>query len=98
MEVKLTLNERGRGKFYIEENGEDEGEMEIAKTSNELIVYHTEVLKEKEGKGLAKILLTHMVNYARANHLTVVPLCPYVYSQFKRHPELYSDVWDGKIK
>jgi len=35
----------------------------------------------------------HMRVHARENNLKVVPLCPYVLAQFKRHPELYEDVW-----
>ncbi|RYG04616.1 MAG: N-acetyltransferase, partial [Chitinophagaceae bacterium] len=47
------------------------------------------------GKGLAKELLNTMVAYARANRLKVVPLCPYVHAQFKRHPEDFADVWSA---
>lgn len=35
-----------------------------------------------------------MVEHARTNHLKVIPLCPYVHAQFKRHPEEYADVWN----
>ncbi|HEU4902844.1 MAG TPA: N-acetyltransferase [Flavisolibacter sp.] len=34
-----------------------------------------------------------MVDYARKNGLKVIPLCPYVHAQFKRHPADYADVW-----
>ncbi|HET8752851.1 MAG TPA: N-acetyltransferase, partial [Salinimicrobium sp.] len=31
--------------------------------------------------------------YARNNDLKVIPLCPYVYAQFKKHPDEFSDIW-----
>ena len=92
--VQLQVNDKGRGKFFIEENGEQLGEMEIAITKNNLIAYHTEVLPKAEGKGLAKAMLEHMVEYARTNHLKVIALCPYVNAQFRRHKDLYADVWE----
>jgi uncharacterized protein len=34
-----------------------------------------------------------MTNYARSHRLQVIPLCPYVHAQFKRHPDEYADLW-----
>jgi predicted GNAT family acetyltransferase len=70
--------------------------MEIQINKDNLTVYHTEVAKEEEGKGLAKKLLDQMVGYARTHKLKVVPLCPYVHAQFKKHRTEYADLWDGK--
>jgi predicted GNAT family acetyltransferase len=91
----LSLDEKGYGKFYIQEGGIQLGEMAISESPNDLTVYHTEVSKEAEGKGLAKIMLAAMVDYARRKRLTVIPLCTFVLAQFKRHPEVYQDVWQG---
>src|SRR5688572_26337669 len=92
-EVQLTLDEKGHGHFYIPDGEEQIGQMEISVSKDHMTVYHTEVLPKAEGKGLAKKLLITMVDYARKNNLKVVPLCPYVHAQFKRHPEEYADVW-----
>lgn len=91
--VQLEINEAGHGHFYINENNEQVGEMVIGIAGSDLTVYHTEVLPKAEGKGLAKHLLKSMVEYARKDKLKVIPLCPYVFAQFKRHPEEYIDVW-----
>lgn len=92
--IKLELNDNGRGKFLIMEDGEQLGEMEISIKGDNLTVYHTEVLPKAEGKGYAKKLLEAMVEYVRKNALKVIPLCPYVHAQFKRHPAEYAAIWN----
>jgi predicted GNAT family acetyltransferase len=93
-EVKLNLNDKGHGAFYIMDGADQLGEMVVSITSSNLTVYHTEVSAKAEGKGYAKKLLNEMVDYARKNNLKVIPLCPYVHAQFKRHPKEYADVWN----
>ena len=96
-EVILKLDENGRGYFYMLDGEEQIAEMEVSISGNNLTVYHTEVLPKADGKGLAKKLLTTMVDHARKNALKVIPLCPYVNAQFKRHPEDYVDVWNKNV-
>jgi len=92
-EFKLNLNEKGHGAFLVMDGDEQLGEMVVAVSHGNLTVYHTEVVTKAEGKGLAKKLLQAMVEYARKNGLKVIPLCPYVHAQFKRHPQEYADLW-----
>jgi predicted GNAT family acetyltransferase len=56
-----------------------------------IVFDHTEVPKPLEGKGLAAKLARFALDFARANHLRVVPLCPYVSSFIRKHPE-YEDL------
>src|SRR5687768_10784178 len=63
-DITLQLDEKGSGAFYLSENGKRIGEMAISIKDNHLTVYHTEVIPEMEGKGLAKELLNNMVKYA----------------------------------
>ncbi|HYK56079.1 MAG TPA: GNAT family N-acetyltransferase [Flavisolibacter sp.] len=93
-DVTLQLNEKGHGGFYIREDGKQIGEMVISVSGRNLTVYHTEVAPEAEGRGFAKKLLNAMTEYARKNGLKVIPLCPYVHAQFKRHGEEYADIWN----
>jgi predicted GNAT family acetyltransferase len=93
-DIKLSLNEKNHGAFYIMDGSERLGEMVISISGKNLTVYHTEVSPAAEGKGLAKKLLEAMVDYARKHDLKVIPLCPYVHAQFKRHPDEYADVWN----
>ncbi|MCO5237774.1 MAG: N-acetyltransferase [Chitinophagaceae bacterium] len=92
-EVKLQLDDKGHGHFYIMEEEAQMGEMVVGVADGILTAYHTEVAPRAEGKGLAKQLLEAMTDYARKHHLKVVPLCNYVHSQFKRHAEQYTDLW-----
>ena len=92
-EAILKLNEQNEGAFVIMDGEEQMGEMVLSISGTELTVYHTEVSPKAEGQGLAKILLQAMVAYARANQLKVIPLCPFVHAQFKRHPEEFADLW-----
>lgn len=97
-EIQLKLNENGRGAFVIEENGERLAEMEIAIQKENLIVFHTEVNQQLKNKGVGAKLLERMVAYAREHRLKVVPLCPFVNLQFRRHPERYGDIWNKSWK
>jgi predicted GNAT family acetyltransferase len=92
-DVELKLGSNGHGAFVIADNGTKVGEMEIAIAPAMLTVFHTEVVPEAEGKGIAKKLLAAMVAYAREHQLKVNPLCPYVHARFKRHPDEYADIW-----
>ena len=92
--VNLILNEEGRGAFVLMENGKQIGEMRIGISKDKLIAYHTEVDHAHRGKGYSGQLLGTMVQYARDHGLKVLPLCPYVLAQFKRHPETYADIWE----
>ncbi len=58
-----------------------------------IVMVHTGVPAELEGRGLAKELAVAGLSYAREHGLKVVPLCPFVVSYVKRHPE-YLDLID----
>jgi uncharacterized protein len=92
--IELKMNNGHRGAFVIEEGENKIAEMTVAVSDSNLIVYHTQVSDQLRGQGIASKLLGNMVDYARENHLKVVPLCPYVRAQFTRHPEQYADIWN----
>lgn len=91
--TEVVVNTHNRGEVQLFSDDQKVGKMDISVIGQKLTVYHTEVNPEYEGKGFAKILLERLVSYARENDLKIVPLCPYVFAQFKRHPEEYNDVW-----
>jgi len=93
-DIQLDLKESGRGTFFIEKDGQRIAEMAIAVANNNLTVFHTEVSENLKGQGVSTQLLNTMVEYARTNNLRVIPLCPYVSAQFRRHTENFKDVWN----
>ena len=93
-DVKLKLNEKGQGAFFVMDGAEQMGEMVVGMSGKNMTVYHTEVARKAEGKGLAKKILTAMVEYARKNGLNVIPICPFVSAHFMRNREEYADVWN----
>lgn len=84
------------GEFRLFSNEQQAGELIVEKSPGKLTVYHTEVEPAFEGKGFAKLLLNKLVSYARENDLKIVPICPYVDAQFRRHPAEYADVRFGE--
>lgn len=93
-EIELKLNDNGSGAFVIEEGADVVAEMQITINGTDLVARHTEVSPKLKGQGVGAKLLATMVQYARDHHLKVVPLCPFVNMNFRRHPDRYEDVWN----
>lgn len=91
-EVKVRIDERKHGSFYVEAEEEQLGEMLFKISGDEMTVLHTEVAENAEGKGFAKRLFTGMVDYARNHQLKVIPVCSYVQAQFERDEQAYADI------
>jgi len=62
-----------------------------------LRLMHTEVPPELRGRKYAEVLARFGLEHARANHLKVVPFCPFVRAFLQRHPE-YEAVLDERWK
>ena len=81
------------GRYVARIDGVD-GEAELAFTFRDpkrITADHTEAPDSMRGKGVALALVEHMVADARSAGFKIVPLCPYVQAQSKKHPE-WSDV------
>lgn len=53
---------------------------------------HTEVPDELSGKGVGSRLAKAALDYAKAEKLKVVPLCPFIAAYIKRHTKDYGDL------
>jgi uncharacterized protein len=58
---------------------------------NTLTIMHTEVPLPLRGKGIGSDLARGLLTIARAEGLSVVPLCPFIATYIARHPE-YADL------
>jgi uncharacterized protein len=52
-------------------------------------IVHTEVPYASEGRGFAGEVVRAALDYARGHGLRVMPLCSYVRSYMRRHPETH---------
>ena len=57
---------------------------------------HTEVAPELEGQGVGSALARFALEDARAQGLAVIPLCPFIASYIRRHPEYAELVPEGE--
>jgi len=89
-----VLNESAH-RFEIKE-GDDVAVLEYrVRGGNQLVLTHTGVPPHLEGKGIAALLARTALDYAREHHMRVVPLCSFVQTYLKRHPE-YGDLVEAQ--
>ena len=67
------------------------GVSEYELTSDTIIFLHTQVAEQYEGQGVGSEIARYALDDARARGLYVRPLCPFIRSWLKRHPE-YDDL------
>ncbi|HBN05120.1 MAG TPA: N-acetyltransferase [Bacteroidales bacterium] len=90
MEDKIEIiDNKEENRFELFVNGKDAGEIDYQIKDSKLIINHTGVNKEHEGKGLARMLVEYAVNYARENNFKILPICPYVKIVIERNKEYH---------
>ena len=76
-----------RGRYVLRTDG-GEAELTYSVASPTLIIAdHTGVPDEMRGTGAGRALVERMVADARAEGVKIVPLCPFVNAQRRRHPD-----------
>ncbi len=90
----IHKKENGKGLFFIEEDNEMVAEMTYTMPSaDKMIIDHTEVDKELRGGQLGFQLVEAGVEYARAHHLKIIPLCHFAKAVIDKKMEFH-DVLD----
>ncbi|QOG01113.1 GNAT family N-acetyltransferase [Flavobacterium sp. MDT1-60] len=74
--IKLELDEKKHGAFNLYIDDKKLGEMMVSIKDDLLIVYHTGVDPDEEGKGYAKKLMDEIASYVHTNNLMVLSLYP----------------------
>lgn len=69
------------------------GTIEYAAQPGRIVLIHTEVDPAFEGKGLGSRLVAGALDDIRSRGLRLVPVCSFVRSYLRRHPE-YADLVD----
>lgn len=92
-DAPIELEEDGsKGRYVLRGPDGAEAEMTFSKAGeSRIIIDHTGVPDAFRGQGAGLRLVTRAVEDARAAGKTIIPLCPFAASQFRRHPE-WADV------
>ena len=61
--------------------------IDFRRDGDTIVLVHTEVPDELEGHGVGSALVRGALEHVRAEHLTLVPQCPFVRSYLERHPD-----------
>jgi len=79
----------GRGAFVIERGGRRLAEMRYVRAgAKRAIIEHTEVDDALRGEGAGLRLLQALVEWARAEQLEIIAVCPFAKAMFERNESL----------
>jgi predicted GNAT family acetyltransferase len=88
---ELTVKHKPQaGRFEVEKAGHL-AVLEYQLADGKIIFTHIGVPDALGGQGLGSRLAVAGLDYARAQSLTVVPLCPFIAGYIQKHPE-YQDL------
>ena len=85
-----------KGRYVARVTGiTEEAELTYSRASSKFVIAdHTYAPDSMRGMGVAKALVERLISDARAEGFKIMPLCPFVKSQFARNPQ-WSDVLQG---
>ena len=87
-EFEITQEVDGSKGRYVLRHAGAEAELTYSIASDVLIIAdHTAVPDALRGTGAGLALVTRMVEDARKSSVRIVPLCPFVNAQRRKHPE-----------
>jgi predicted GNAT family acetyltransferase len=93
--VNVTVRDnREELRYELLVDGEVAGQVRYTDDAGVLTLVHTDVSPSLEGEGLGTRLVQEALDDIRARGLLIVPLCPFVSSYLRGHPE-YADLVTG---
>lgn len=88
MEI-IQENEEKRGFFKAVEDSKEAGVMTYTWAGpTKFIIDHTDVNPDFKGQGVGQQMVMKAIEYARANNLKIMPLCPFAKSVFDKNADL----------
>jgi uncharacterized protein len=90
-EAPQVTDNRAESRFEIHMSGEL-AELIYRRRADRLVLVHTGVPDDLGGHGLGGLLVQAALAQAKAEELTVVPLCPFARSWLRRHPDAAAGV------
>lgn len=90
--IEIHEGEKGVSFFSLHVDGREVGRMTVSVTPGLLKAGYTGIGVTQRGKGYGKRLVRAAVDYARENHLKIVPQCGFVAMMFNKYPEVYGDI------
>jgi uncharacterized protein len=88
MEIK-QIEHGSKGGFVIEKDNDLLAQLTYSKAGDKIIIIdHTEVSDTLRGTGAGNQLVMKAVEYARNNHIKILPLCPFAKSVFEKTPAI----------
>lgn len=83
------FNRDRKGFFKATEDGKEAGRMTYSWAGDsKIIIDHTEVNAEFNGRGVGKKMVMAAVDFARENNIKILPLCPFAKSVFDKTDEI----------
>lgn len=92
--VRIDKEVSGKAGRYVAHIDGIEGEAELTYTVRGptlISADHTGAPDSMRGTGAALALVEHMIADARTGGFKIIPVCPYVVAQYRKHPE-WADV------
>ena len=79
-----------KGEFFLARDGARLARMTYSRDGDTAIITHTEVDPSLRGRGAGQQLVAAAVEWARTEHIRVIPLCSFARSVFDRTPEYHN--------
>jgi predicted GNAT family acetyltransferase len=89
-DFRVVDNEE-RSRYELRVDDSVVGCIPYAAIGESIVLIHTDIEPGHEGRGFGSRLVSGALDDIRARGLTVVPVCPFVRSYLRRHPE-YQDL------
>jgi len=83
----LDWAERQPGRYELIGDGQVMAFSEYTESGNTVVLTHTEVMPDYEGKGLASRLVRQVLDEIHDQHKQVAPVCPLVARYIRTHTE-----------